>query len=129
MVEQFFSRYTNLYLNTICFNEILLSLHSPLSRKKTAIKLTYIGQQSSADPILSIITSSVFVCYKSYRFCESPAFSMFRELTIKIKLLKQYILHLLSEKRRSPTASYYTEWLEFNSVFQFKLLLLRLSLN
>ena len=60
--------------------------------EKTAIKLTitYIRQQSSADNILSIITSLVFVCYKSYRFCESPAFSMFRELTIKIKPLRQY---------------------------------------
>ena len=30
--------------------------------EKTAIKLTYIRQPSSADPILSTTTSSVFVC-------------------------------------------------------------------
>ena len=58
--------------------------------EKTAIKLTYIRQPSSADPILFTITSLVFICYKSYRFSESPAFSMFRELTLKIKLLRQY---------------------------------------
>ena len=55
--------------------------------EKTAIKLTYIRQPSSADPILSTTTSSVFICYKSYRFCEFPTFSMFGELTNKIKLL------------------------------------------
>ena len=63
---------------------------SLILKKKTAIKLTYIRQPSSADPILSTTTSSVFVCYKSYCFCESPAFSMFRELTIKMKLLRHY---------------------------------------
>ena len=75
----------------------LLVVH-PTSRRR---------QPSSADPILSTITSSVFVCYKSYRFCKSPAFSMFRELTINIKLLRQNgkktwdILHLLSGKENS----------------------------
>ena len=58
--------------------------------EKTAIKLTYIRQQSSADPILSKTRNSVFVCYKSYCFCESPAFSMFRKLTVKTKLLIPY---------------------------------------
>ena len=49
MVEQFFLvQYTNLYLKTICFSKILLSLHS---HEKTAIKSTNIRQQSSADPI------------------------------------------------------------------------------
>ena len=41
-VEQFFSCYTNLYINTICFSKILLSLHleknsNQINKHKTAI--------------------------------------------------------------------------------------------
>ena len=107
MVEQFFlvihKPLHKYYLLLVKYYYPYIVTQSPYL-EKTAIKLTYIRQQSSADPIFSIITSSVFVSYKSYRFCESPAFSMFHELNIKIKLLRQYgkktweILHLLSEK-------------------------------
>ena len=85
----------NLYINTICFLALVKYDYSYIVTQspyleKTAIKLTYIRLPSSADPILSTTTNLVFVCYKSYRFYESPAFSMFRELSIKIKLVRQY---------------------------------------
>ena len=77
MVEQFF-----------------LVIRKPL-HKYYLLEWNIIILTSSHNPFMSKNSNKInihktAIIYKSYRFCESPAFSMFRELTIKIKLLRQY---------------------------------------